>query len=277
MSYEKYMFWKTNKKAHEIVIAIISLLLIIVLAFLISDAFNWRGDKKENSETNKRINNKPDDSAQNDGDKPENIIEGNKQAIEEARLASSAKIRPIDESDHYLGDLKAPVQLVVYSDFECPFCAAFSDTLKRAREEFGDKLVIAFRHFPLTNIHYNSLTAAIASECAGKQGKFWEMHDQLFKNNMEDKFYAEEFKKDAKEIGLNTAKFNECLDKEEYKDKVLGQMLEGRNAGITGTPGNFVDNEPVPGAYPLDDFTDSINEQREGLRNIINRHMDKKL
>lgn len=271
MSYEKYMFWKKNKKTPEIIVAIIGLLLIIVLAFAAFNVFDKQRDRKENSE----INNKADDGARNNADQPENIVAVNKKAVEDARSANSIKVRPIDESDHYLGDLKAPVQLIVYSDFECPYCAAFSDTLKRAREEFGGKLAVAFRHFPLTPIHYNSLTAAIASECAGEQGKFWEMHDRLFKNNMEDKFFPEEFKKDAQEIGLNAAKFNECLDKKEFKDKVLGQMAEGQNAGITGTPGNFVDKEPVPGAYPLDDFTDSINEQREGLRSIINRHLEK--
>ncbi len=269
------MFGENNKKAHEIIIAVIGLLIIAVAGFLVFNFFDKREDENEKAEVKEEINNKPINEAQKEkDDDPENIVKENKKAVEEAKSANSLNVRPIDDGDHYLGDLKAPVQLIVYSDFECPYCADFSATLKKAKEEFGDKLVIAFRHFPLTSIHYNSLSAAIASECANKQGKFWEMYDKLFEDNKENNFYSEEFKKDAKEIGLKAAKFNECLDKEEFKDKVLEQMLEGRNAGITGTPGNFVNNEPVPGAYPLDDFTDSINERREGLRSIINRHLE---
>lgn len=201
----------------------------------------------------------------------EGLIKDNKEALEKAKNGEEGVLRKIDETDHIIGGLGAPVELIIYSDFQCPFCADFSKTVKRVINEFGDKIVVAYRHFPLTAIHDNALAAAIASECAAEQGKFWEMHDQLFYDNEADRMSAVQFKDDAKELKLNQVKFNKCLDTEKYKDKVMSQMLEGRNAGVTGTPGSFLNGQPLPGAYPFEDFTDSGGYARKGMKSLIEK------
>ncbi len=201
------------------------------------------------------------------------IIDANKNAIEKAEEDAGGQIEPIGENDHILGKLGAPVQLIVYSDFECRFCADFNDTIKRIANEFGDKVVIAFRNFPLTAINPSALSAAIASECAAEQGKFWEMHDKLFADNAEGNFGVEQFKKDAADIGLEVERFNKCLDEEKYKDKVGARVKEGEDAGILGAPQTYVNGQVLPGAYPFEDFTDSQGYERTGMKNIILKHL----
>lgn len=181
-------------------------------------------------------------------------------------------LRPIDETDQVWGDANAAVKIIIYDDFECPFCADFFKTTDQIKEEFGDKVAIAFRHFPLSS-HPNALPAALASECAAEQGKFWEMYDKLFTDNISHQMNIDQYKRDAAQIGLDQAQFNQCLETEKYKEKVLAQMLEGKNIGVTGTPTIFVENEIYPGAYPMDDFTDKQGNKQEGMRSIINRKL----
>jgi protein-disulfide isomerase len=202
-----------------------------------------------------------------------NLKEESKIALEKAKTAAVRPVRPIDESDHIWGDLNAPVKLIIYDDFQCPFCARFYDTVEEIKKEFGDKVVIAFRHFPL-RFHLHAYPAALASECAAEQGKFWEMYAKLFADNKAGRLDKNQFKQDAVDLGLDQAKFNQCLDTEKYKDKIQAQMVEGRNFGVNGTPGNFINGEPVPGAIPFEDFTDSSGRQREGVRKIIQRHLN---
>lgn len=197
----------------------------------------------------------------------DNTINPEPEAKKEADLKTK-QVRPIDKSDHFLEDINNPIQIIVYSDFECPYCAQFEDTLKQVRDEFNDKVVIAFRHYPLFS-HSQAMSAAIASECAGEQGKFWEMHDQLFADNIDENFNLLQFKEDAKALGLDQIKFNQCLDTEKYKEKVESEMLEGKNAGAIGTPTIFINNEIYPGAYPYEDFTQPDGTEEKGLKSII--------
>ncbi|MFH0892325.1 MAG: thioredoxin domain-containing protein [Candidatus Falkowbacteria bacterium] len=200
------------------------------------------------------------------------ITEANRQAIKDAERAEFFKIRPIDSTDHIQGEEGAPVEIIVYSDFECEFCANFSDTLKKAEEEYGEKLVVAYRHYPL-RLNPNSEAAAIASECAAEQGKFWEMHDKLFMDNKNNNMGPDQFKQDAAAIQLDRVKFNQCLDMEKYKDKIWAQFAEGKDAGVAGTPNSFINGEPVPGDVPFEDFTDSAGVGRKGMKSIIERHL----
>lgn len=201
----------------------------------------------------------------------EELVKDNKKALERAKNEEEGVLRKIDETDHIIGNLGAPVELIIYSDFQCPFCADFAATVKMAINAFGGKIVVAYRHFPLTAIHDNALAAAIASECAAEQGKFWEMYDKLFSDNEAGRMSATQFKDDAKELKLNQVKFNKCLDTEKYKDKVMSEMLEGRNAGVTGTPGSFLNGQPLPGAYQYEDFKDSGGFERKGMKSLIER------
>jgi protein-disulfide isomerase len=167
-------------------------------------------------------------------------------------------VRAISADDHYKGNLNAPIQLIVYDDFECPYCLKHEDTLKQVLETYGDKVVMAYRHYPLS-FHENAQKAAEASECAAEQGKFWEMHDKIFEAQGTKTLGVDQFKKIAKTLGLNTAKFNECLDSGKYLDKINADLADGVKFGVQGTPGNFVNGIAVSGAYPFEQFQQIID------------------
>ncbi len=177
-------------------------------------------------------------------------------------------LRPIDQTDHVWGDPKAPVAMIIYSDFECPFCAEFAATLKKIETEFSGKIAIAFRHYPLAG-HPDAEKAAEASECAAEQGRFWEMHDKLFTDNAAGRMSVEQFKKDAADLGLDQNKFNQCLDSGQYQSKITEQKNQGDKAGVTGTPTIFVNGNIYPGAYPFEDFTNSAGQPEKGMKSII--------
>jgi protein-disulfide isomerase len=253
---------KTQKKYLKL------LFIGLIIFILVAAVYYVTGQKKEESFSPVTT----DLKEAGEQEEIEAIKDDNKQVIEQVQSMAIETVRPIDTTDHVWGDLDAPVQLIIYDDFQCPFCAIFYDITEEIKENFQDKVVIAFRHFPLS-FHPLAVPAALASECAAKQGKFWEMYDKLFADNKENNMSVEQFREDAVAIGLNAAEFNECLDKEKYQDKIQTDMLEGRNFNVTGTPGNFINGEPVPGAYPFDDFTDSSGRQREGMKSIIERHL----
>jgi protein-disulfide isomerase len=181
---------------------------------------------------------------------------------------SAAQVSPIDATDHVFGDPKAAVQMIVYSDFECPFCAKFAETMKKVEENFKDKIVITFRQYPLP-IHPQAEKAAEASECAAEQGKFWEMHDRLFANNIASNMNVEQYKKDAVDLSLNQEQFNQCLDSGKYAEKVSQQKTDGTKAGATGTPTIFVNGNIYPGAYPFEDFISPDGQNNKGMKSII--------
>ncbi|MBT6253645.1 thioredoxin domain-containing protein [Candidatus Uhrbacteria bacterium] len=164
----------------------------------------------------------------------------------------------VTEDDHVRGDLdKAKVVLVEYSDFECPFCGRHHPTMEALAEKYGDDVAWVYRHFPLTNIHPNAIPAAEASECAGDQGKFWEMADQLVVN--QQNLNRATYERLAGDIGLNAGDFTECLDSGKYKSLVSQQQAGGAAAGVTGTPATFVNGSLVSGAVPLAQFETIID------------------
>jgi len=180
----------------------------------------------------------------------------------------AVQVIPIDMTDNIFGDLKAPVQIIVYSDFECPFCSKFAETMKKVEENFKDKVAITFRHYFLP-AHTQAEPAAEASECAAEQGKFWEMHDKLFADNVAGSMSIEQYKKDAVDLGLNQEQFNQCLDSDKYAEKINQQKAEGNKAGVIGTPTIFVNGNIYPGAYPFEDFIASDGRQEKGMKSII--------
>ncbi len=204
------------------------------------------------------------------------IREANKEAIVQAQKQGIMQVRPIEIGDHVWGELEASVQLIIYNDLTCPFCANFYATAKTIKEFFSDRVVIAFRHFPLPT-HPMALEAALASECAAEQDNFFKMLDKLFTDNQVGKMSIEQFKQDAAALGLNIAEFDQCLETEKYKEKIQAQISEAKKFNITGTPGNFVNGEPVPGAYPYEDFIGSDGQERKGMKSIIERHLDEGL
>ena len=157
------------------------------------------------------------------------------------------------------GPANAPVTIVEFSDFECPFCKSFNPTLEQVRKEFGDKVRIVFRQYPLSAIHPNAQKAAEASLCADDQGKFWEMHDALFADR--SKLAVAELKKTAAGLKLDAAKFDLCLDSGRYAGRVKQDFREGTQAGVNGTPAIFVNGRPMSGAVPFEDVAKIIREE----------------
>ena len=158
------------------------------------------------------------------------------------------------DDDNFKGDKDAPVTIVEFSDFECPFCARFySKTLSQIDEQYikTGKVKFVYRDFPL-GFHTNAQKAAEAAECAGEQGKFWEMHDKLFEKGV--KGGIDSFKQFAADIGIDKTKINDCLDTGKMASEVQKDMADGQAAGVRGTPGFIINGQLVSGAQPFENF-----------------------
>lgn len=155
---------------------------------------------------------------------------------------------PSADKDHVLGDLKkAKAVLVEYSDFQCPYCKNYTPSIQRAVQEYGDKLAVVFRHFPLS-FHPQAMPAAEAAECAGEQGKFWEYHDQLFARQGEMATKADAlFTEIADGLKLNRSKFDTCRSSDKFLAKIQQDQSEGSASGVDGTPASFLNGVLVPG------------------------------
>lgn len=169
-----------------------------------------------------------------------------------------ALMKTLIDDDDVKGDPNAPVTIVEWSDFECPFCTRFyTQTLPQIQSEYIDtgKAKFVYRDFPL-GFHANAQKAGEAAECAGEQGKFWEMHDKLFEDGVSGGVTS--FKQYATDLGLNTADFNECLDSGEMAAEVRKDMTDGSAVGISGTPGFIINGQLVSGAQPFSVFQQAI-------------------
>jgi protein-disulfide isomerase len=193
--------------------------------------------------------------------------------VSQEQLAKTQTVPEATTTDHLDGVLTAPVKLIVYSDFECPYCAQYHDILVQAKKIYGAKIAIIYRQYPMVQLHTYAMTAALASECADEQGKFWPMYDALFLANKENRLNADEIINIAKTLKLDTKKFDSCLSTEKYRDKVVAQFEAGKTSGVTGTPTTFVNGELVIGANPLESGLRSDGSKLEGLKSIIDRKL----
>ncbi len=141
------------------------------------------------------------------------------------------------------------IELVVYSDVQCPFCSRYHESLLQLLDEYPDKIKMIFKHFPLAMHSYASLSSE-ASECAGEQGKFWQYLDSLFANQR--KINVDYLNELAQELNLDNEQFKICLDSGKYIDKVKKDEAEGRAVGVRGTPTSFINGEFINGALPYD-------------------------
>ena len=165
---------------------------------------------------------------------------------------------PVRPADHVQGPAIAPVTLVEYGDFECPYCAAAHVIVKKIQEAMADKLRFVFRHFPLTQIHPNAEPAAEGSEAAGAQGRFWEMHDLLFENqHMLDPWHLVEF---AHGLGLNTAQFARELEEAVHRPRVREDFMSGVRSGVNGTPAFFINDFRYDGSWDLVPFLETLEK-----------------
>lgn len=163
----------------------------------------------------------------------------------------------VSEKDHVRGAQGAKVTLVEFGDFQCPACGAYEPIVRELQKNNPDTLQIVFRHFPLTQIHPNALLSAKASEAAGAQGKFWEMHDMLYDKQSEwsGALNARDiFMNYATTLGLDLALFTQVLDNKEVEDKILAEYKEGIKLGVQGTPTFFVNGEKITNPQSIDAF-----------------------
>ena len=156
------------------------------------------------------------------------------------------------------GNPKAPVMIVEFSDYQCPYCHQAETTIKEVLAKYGDKVSLAYRDFPLTAIHSQAEIAAEASRCALEQGKFWEYHDQLFTASKLDKDALIEY---ARNLKLDDKQFGSCLTGEKYKADIDKDLQEGRKAGVSGTPGFFINGIALSGSQPKDAFARAIDDE----------------
>jgi protein-disulfide isomerase len=157
------------------------------------------------------------------------------------------------------GAADAPVKLVEFSDFHCPFCKRAQGTLQELLKRYPGKLSLVYRDFPLDQLHPQARRAAEAARCANDQGKFWEYHDLLFEQPPQAT--SESLQQHAAHIGLDIAVFDRCLSSRAHSDAVQRDIDEGTRLGITGTPAFFINGRRLVGAQPLDAFTRVIDEE----------------
>jgi protein-disulfide isomerase len=166
--------------------------------------------------------------------------------------AVSVLLKPItvdlnNEGAPSLGPADAPVTLVEFSDFQCPYCQGMVSTLKRLKESHGDKVRIVYRQYPIPSLHANAMKAAEASLCAEEQGKFWEMHDLMFAE--QNQLTVSELKEKAGRVKMNKSKFDDCMDKGRYVEQVQEDMKEGQKFGVSGTPAFFMNGVLLDGGF----------------------------
>ncbi|MFH0956236.1 MAG: thioredoxin domain-containing protein [Candidatus Aenigmatarchaeota archaeon] len=173
-------------------------------------------------------------------------------------------VKPTADDDAVLGQASAKVTIIEFSDFQCPYCSRFVlQTFPQIKTNYIDtgKAKLIFRDFPL-GFHANAAKAAEAAECAGDQGKYYEMHDKLFGN--QSALGIDSYKQWAAELGLNTATFNSCLDSGKYTAEVAADAAAGAAAGVTGTPTFFINGAKLVGAQPYEAFQQAIDAALAG-------------
>ena len=157
---------------------------------------------------------------------------------------------PVTETDHAIGAPDAPVTLVEYGDYECPYCAAAHPIVKRLRATLGDRLRFVFRNFPLNSVHPHASVAAQAAEAAAAQGKFWPMHDVLYGHQATLADHGmDEF---ALRVGLEIYKFNADVSSERFAKRVREDFEGGQASGVTGTPTFFINGVRYTGEKEYD-------------------------
>jgi protein-disulfide isomerase len=159
------------------------------------------------------------------------------------------------------GPANAPVTIVEFSDFQCPYCQSASPTVAKVLQTYGERIRFVYRHYPLPN-HPAARPAAEASLCAAEQDQFWPYHDRLFANPSQ--LTNDNLKQHAAELRLDTAKFNECFDGGKHAKEVDVDMAAGNALGVSGTPAFFINGRALTGAQPFEAFKQLIDEELGG-------------
>jgi protein-disulfide isomerase len=163
---------------------------------------------------------------------------------------------PLEDVDHIRGERSAPLELVMFGDFQCPFCLGAQSVLRRVRDRIGDRLVFAFRHLPIPERHPLAPLAAEASEAAAAQGKFWEYHDALFQ--AQPKLSRETMLAVARDLGLDADRMAVEIDSEAHRERVARDVDSAARSGATGTPTFFINGSRFFGAYDASSLVEAL-------------------
>lgn len=167
-------------------------------------------------------------------------------ALESPRLTI-----PVGPNDHIRGGPEtAPLTLVEYGDYECPYCGAAYPIVKEVERILGDELRSVFRNFPLGDMHPHAVGAAEAAESAAAQGRFWEMHDRLYEH--QDRETTDDLIEHARVLGLDVERFKSDLQEHTYEPRIQEDFLSGVRSGVNGTPTFFINGVRHNGGYDLD-------------------------
>lgn len=165
--------------------------------------------------------------------------------------------KPINSDDHYLGNLNAPVSLVLYGDYECGICAKNFLWIPRLLHDFKNSVVFAYRHFPLTFIHPHSAIAAVAAEASAEYGKFWELHELLFKNH--SKLSGEAILNMASKLGIDPDRFMLDLEDNHLMEEIINDILEAEESGVETTPTFFLNGSKLSGIVNFETLSTDIS------------------
>ncbi|MEE2790363.1 MAG: DsbA family protein [Acidobacteriota bacterium] len=163
-----------------------------------------------------------------------------------------------DANDPAFGSRNATVEIVEFSDFQCPFCQRLNGTLEQLKADYGDDVRLVFKDYPLPN-HAQAFKAAEAGNCAHEQGKFWELHDVMFSNQSE--LEVADLKRHAGELGLDQASFDTCLDSGRFAASVSADLRLGQGVGVSSTPTVFINGRAVMGAAPYNVFAEIVQDE----------------
>jgi len=182
-----------------------------------------------------------------------------------AKITSYLKAPPVLRADVSIGgspskgEEKALVTIVKFEDFECPYCRTVQPTISELRKKYAGRVRVVHKDLPLEEIHPQAQLAAQAARCAAGQEKFWQYHDMLYSHA--PKLGPAELKRYAKEVGLETTSFDQCLASGKHKSAVQKDLAEGAKLGLTGTPAFFINGRELVGAQPIEAFTAIIDEE----------------
>lgn len=168
----------------------------------------------------------------------------------------------VKDGDATFGKSDSKLKVFVFSDFQCPYCKLFWKTLRDTMQKYGDQALFDYKHFPLS-FHNQAENAALASECAQEQGKFWEYADKLYAGQAEwgNSQETQKFKDYARDMKMNTAQFGRCLDDKKYQDKIETDKNEANNFGISGTPAIFINSQFKNGVISAEDLKAAIDAE----------------
>jgi protein-disulfide isomerase len=165
---------------------------------------------------------------------------------------------PVSERDHVRGPSTAPLTMLEYGDYECPYCGAAHPIVKQVERLLEGDLRFAYRHFPLSGIHPHAYQAAEAAEAAGAQGRFWEMHDLLFEH--QDRLGTQDLFGYAEALGLDLARFTRELESHAHAPRLREDFLSGVRSGVNGTPTFFINGVRHNGGYDLPTLVEALRE-----------------